>query len=377
MSDIEIVALEPTKKNIRAFVMFAWKIYRNYPQWSPPLIHDQVNYILKGPYHDSGFMQAFMAYSGNRPVGRIIAHFDTRHNEYHNEKRGCVGFFECIDDPEVSRKLFAAAEKWLAEQGMQELYGPLNFLMYDASGLLVDRFDEAPALECVYNPPYYEKLFLDYGFTKRIDWYGYRFPANTKIPESLLKIRDRVYANKEGITFRPPRLDKLGFIEDALKMLDIFNDAWKGNWGHLPITRNQFLFNANSLRRIVKPELLIIAEHHGKPVGFVLSVPDVNQAIRRANGRLFPLGLVRMLLGLRKINRIKVFMLGVLPEYRRKGLDLVFYLETLERARKIGYLEGDCSVIVETNADIITASEHFGAMRHKTYRHFSKPIDPA
>jgi GNAT superfamily N-acetyltransferase len=374
MSDIEIAPLEPTKTNIRKFVTFAWSIYPDYPNWVPPLIHDQVRYILGGPYHDSGFMQAFMAYRGSRPVGRIIAHYDTRHNEYHHEKRGCVGFFECIDDTEASRRLFAAAETWLAAQGMHELYGPLNFLMYDASGLLVDRFDEMPALECVYNPPYYERLFLDYGFTKRMDWYGYRFPADKIIADSLHKIRDRVYANKEGITFRPPRMDKDGFAEDVLKMLGIFNAAWKDNWGHLPITEKQFLFNANSLRMVVKPELAIIAEHHGKPVGYVLSVPDVNQAIKRANGRLFPFGLVRMLWGLRKINRIKVFMLGVLPEYRRKGLDILFYVETLERARKIGYLEGDCSVMVETNTSIITASEHFGAIRHKTYRHFSKPI---
>lgn len=374
MSDVEIVPLEPTKKNIKKFVTFAWSIYRDYPNWVPPLIHDQVSYLLEGPYLDSGFIQAFMAYRGSRPVGRIIAHYDTRHNEYHHEKRGCIGFFECIDDTEVSRRLFAEAETWLAAQGMQELYGPLNFLMYDASGILVDRFDEMPALECVYNPPYYERLFLDYGFTKRIDWYGYRFPGYQKIADSLHKIRDRVYANKEGITFRPPRMDKEGFAEDALKMLGIFNAAWKDNWGHLPITEKQFLANANSLRRIVKPELVIIAEHHGTPVGYALSVPDVNQAIKRANGRLFPFGLVRMLWGLRKINRIKVFMLGVLPEYRRKGLDIFFYVETLGRAKKLGYLEGDCSVMVESNTSIITASEHFGAKRHKTYRHFSKPI---
>ncbi len=374
MSEIEIAAIEPTKRNIRRFVKFAWSVYRDYPNWTPPLIGDQVRYILEGPYRDSGFMQAFMAYRGSRPVGRIIAHYDARHNEFHREKRGCVGFFECIDDTEASRMLFGAAESWLAAQGMGEIYGPLNFLMYDASGLLVDRFDEMPALDCVYNPPYYERLFLDYGFTKRVDWYGYRFPRDRKISGALYKIRDRVLANKEGITFRPPRMDKAGFNEDALKMLEIFNAAWKDNWGHLPITEKQFLFNAASLRRIVKPELVIIAEHHGRPVGYVLSVPDVNQAIKRANGRLFPFGLVRMLRGLREINRIKLFMLGVLPEYRRKGLDVLFYVETLERAKKLGYLEADCSVMVETNNDIIAASEHFGADRHKTYRHFSKPI---
>jgi GNAT superfamily N-acetyltransferase len=356
------------------FVTFAWDIYRDYPNWVGPLIHDQVSYITGGPYHDSGFMQAFMAYRGGVPAGRIIAHYDTRHNEYHREERGCVGFFECIDDTAVSRRLFEAAESWLAERGMRELYGPLNFLMYDSSGLLVDRFDEMPVVECVYNPPYYERLFLDYGFAKRMDWYAYRFVRDQAIPAALYKIRDKVLANDEGITFRSPRMDKKSYAEDTLKMLSIFNAAWEGNWGHLPITEHQFSFFANALRMVVKPELVIIAEHHGKPVGFTLAVPDVNQAMKSANGRLFPFGLVRMLWGMRNINRVKLFMLGVLPEYRRKGLDIVFYVETLERGKKMGYLEADCSVIVETNTSMIRAAEHFGAKRHKTYRHYSKPI---
>jgi GNAT superfamily N-acetyltransferase len=368
----EIVPIPNKKSEIKKFVKFSWKVYKDNPYWVPPLIADQVDYIHKGPYHDSGVIQPFFAYKQGEIVGRIIAHYDRRHNDFFKEKRGCVGFFECIDDTEVSRRLFATAEKWLADQGMKEMYGPLNFLMYDASGILIDNFEDMQVVECVFNPPYYEKLFLDYGFSKAIDWYAYRFYANQKCPAILYKIRDRVINNKEGIVFRNGNPKK--YLEETFRLKEIFNKAWKGNWGHIPLTFRQFARFAEECKPIFKPELLIIAEHYGEIVGFALSIPDVNQALKSVNGRLFPFGIFKMLLSLRKINRTRFFLLGVLPEYRRKGLDIVFYVETLERNRKIGYLEADCSVIVETNKSMIEAIEHFGARRYKTFRHFSKPI---
>ena len=141
------------------------------------------------------------------------------------------------------------------------------------------------------------------------------------------------------------------------------------------LSEKQFNYFAKALKMIVKPELCIIAEHHGNAVGYILTVPDINQALKRANGRLFPFGIFKMLLELRKITRVKLFMLGVLPEYRGKGLDVFFYVETLERGKKLGYSEADCSVMVETNTSIIQAANHLKAIRYKTYRHFSKPIE--
>lgn len=373
MDDIKIEPVSLTKREIKKFVRLAWKIYRNNPYWVPPLIRDQVDYILKGPYHETGVIQPFMAYRGHEPVGRIIAHYDRRHNAYFNEKRGCIGFFECIDDKEIARRLFEAAETWLTEQGMSEMYGPLNFLMYDASGLLVDRFDDMPVLECVYNPPYYEKLFLDYGFNKKIDWHGYRLTRREKLPTSLLdKIKGRALENKNGIVFRNVNPKKYQAETETLR--NIFNKAWEGNWGHLPLSKKQFSYFANALKMILKPELVIVAEHQGKAVGFIMTVPDINPALKKANGRLFPFGLIKMMLSMRNIKRVKLFMLGVLPEYRRKGLDAVFFAESLARGLKMGYQELDASVVVETNKRIKQAAKHFGARQNKTFRHYSKPL---
>lgn len=372
MSRIEIVPIPNTRRDIKKFVRFAWKIYRGNPYWVPPLISDQVKFIHKGSYLDSGIIQPFMAYRDGEPVGRIIAHYDNRHNEYHHQKRGCIGFFECINDTNVSRALFDASKQWLIQQGMQEMYGPLNFLMYDKSGLLINDFDSDPPLEVTYNPEYYVDLFLDYGFKKAIDWYAYRSTIDHELPASLYKMRDKILRSQNGIRFR--NADINNFWEDTRKIGMLFNEAWKDNWGHIPLTDKHFEFFAKELKPVVNPELVIMAEHNGELVAHMLTVPDLNQAIKRANGRLFPFGLLKILWGLKKITRVKIFTMGILKEYRGKGLESFFFLETLERVKKLGYREADMSVIVETNTPLIDILDKVGAERYKTLRHYSMPI---
>lgn len=372
MNRIEVVPIKNTKKEIRRFVMFSWKIYEDNPYWVPPLIAQEVDFIHKGTYHDSGIIQPFMAYRDGEPVGRIIAHYDTRYNERFNRKRGCIGFFECIHDKHVSRALFDACQAWLIEQGMNEMYGPLNFTLYDASGLLIDDFENDPALNLAFNPPYYADLLADYGFKKVIDWYAYRFTRYQGFPPVLYKVRERALRNKRGIRFRDANVKN--FWEESHKMLKVFNKAWEENWGHMPLTEREFDFFAGQLKSVVRPELVIFAEKDGKLVGYILSTPDVNQAIKHANGRLFPFGLIKMLREFRKINRIKIFMMGILPEFRGLGIETYFIIETYERAKKMGYLEADISVIVETNTNMLRMLDKSGAQRYKTFRHFTKSI---
>ena len=159
MSSVTIVPLTNTKSDIKKFVTSAWRFYRGNPFWVPPLISDQVNLIHAGPYHEVGVIQPFLAYRDGKIAGRIIAHYDNRHNEYFKEKRGCVGFFESDNDTGVSRALFGAAEKWLKEKGMSDMQGPFNFTLYDTPGVLMDDYDNIPAVELAYNPPYYPDLY--------------------------------------------------------------------------------------------------------------------------------------------------------------------------------------------------------------------------
>lgn len=372
MSKVQIVRLGRSRSDIRKFVRSAWRFYLDDPTWVPPLIGEQVKQIRQGPYHRHGVIQPFMALRDGEPVGRVIAHYDRRHNEYFGEKRGCIGFFECIDDPDISRKLFRASQQWLSEQGMESMYGPLNFTFYEASGVLIDNFEDPPAIETVYNPLYYGKLFTDYGFAKAVDWYAYRFIREQEIPEKFLRLYKRSLRKSEEIVLR--NVDKKNYREESRRMLEVFNCAWADNYGHIPFTYEEFIRFARELKPVIKPELLIMAEFRGKVVAFILSIPDANQAIRRANGRLFPFGLVRMLLGMRKIKSVRTMLLGILPEYRRKNLLAAMLVETIHRVKNLGYVASDCSLVLENNTAMCKVLKSLGAARYKTYRYYTLPI---
>jgi len=369
---IKIVPLPNNKRDIKKFVKFSWKIYERDPYWVPPLIIDQINFIHKGVYHDTGIIQTFMVYRGNEPVGRIIAHYDRGYNERFNCRRGCFGFFECIDDPDVSNALLDACRDWLISQGMDEIHGPLNFTLYDSSGLLIENFQCDPVVELPHNPPYYQRLLEDYGFEKDIDWYAYRFKGEQDLPEIMYRAREKVRNNKMGISFRFANLKE--YWEEVGRLREVFNRAWEDNWGHMPLSRKHFDHFAKELKPIIKSELVVIAEKDGELVGYILSVPDANPALKRANGRLLPFGLIRMLWGLRRLRKIKIYMMGVVPEFRGYMIEHYLIAETYEQARKLGYEEADISLIVENNKNLIGLLDKAGAEKYKTIRHYRKSI---
>jgi GNAT superfamily N-acetyltransferase len=376
MGPINIVPIPNIKSEIKKFVTCAWRFYRDNPYWVPPLIGDQVSMIHDGPYLEVGVIQPFLAYRDGEIVGRIIAHYDNRHNEFFKEKRGCVGFFESVNDTGVSRALFSAAEKWLKEKGMSDMQGPFNFTLYDMPGVLMDDYDNIPAVELGYNPPHYPDLYTDYGFVKNIDWYAYKITVEERFPRLFYsmweKVKRDLAARKDGLVIREINLKK--FDEEKTKIITIFNEAWGENWGHYPMTERQLDHTVKELKEIVKPEFVLIAEYDGDVAGFILSIPDVNPALQSANGRLFPFGLLKILWGMRSVDRLKTILMGVRPKYRMRGLDAYFYVETAERAKKRGYTMADMSLIVENNNSMRNALVHMGAKIYKTYRFFGKKI---
>ena len=372
MCEIEVRPIPVTKRAIGKFILFAWTIYRDNPHWVPPIISDQVKAITHGVYRETGVLQPFMAYRKGNPVGRVIAHYDNEYNRVSGRKRGCIGFFECLHDREASRALFSACGKWLSEQGMDEMYGPLNFTIYDASGLLMNAYDTESALELAYNPPYYAELFEAYGFQKAIDWYAYRFTADQALPAIAYRVKNKIDNNARGIRFRNADFKKY-WIESE-RMRTVFNEAWKDNWDHLPLNERQWRRYAREVKQVAKPEFVILAEKDDRVIGYTLTIPDVNQAIKGINGRLFPFGLFKLLWNLRKIDRIKVYHMGVLPEYRNVGIETYLIIEIYERAIRMGYVEADLSLVVETNMKLIGVLDRLGAKRYKTFRHFSLPL---
>jgi len=359
------------KKQLKQFVRFPWRVYKNDPYWVPPLISDQMKFLDKerGPFFEFGEAEYFMAFDGEEPVGTISAHVNHQYEKYHDQETGFFGFFECINNQQVADALLAAAQEWLKTKGKVKMLGPMSFCIYDISGMLYQGFDSRPVVLLSYNPPYYNDLMTCAGFTKAIDWYAFMVRQDSQLNPALMRIKERVMRQKD---LKIVPLDMKRFEEHVRMVGRIFSDAWMENWGHVPLTDNQIKHLAAELKLVVEPALTFFAFVDGECVGFSLSIKDANPALQKANGRLFPFGIFKILFAMRKVSRLRTIAMGVLKEHRHRGIDIAFYLNTIEKGVAMGYVESECSIIVETNQRMIKALEDLSAERYKTYRFYEK-----
>ncbi|MBC8184162.1 N-acetyltransferase [candidate division KSB1 bacterium] len=372
-NSIEVIPVK-TKKDLNNFIKLPWKIYKNDPQWVPPLI-SQLKANLdknKHPFFEHSEADFFIAERGKQTVGTIAAILNNRHNEVHNENVGFFGFFETIKDYEVAEKLLARAMEWGAEKKLDCMRGPENYSQNDPCGLLIDGFETPPAILMTHNPKYYQDFIKRYGFTKAMDLWAWQMNAkDTEIPERVKKVVKRI-KERSKVTFR--KISKKHLDTEIELVKQVYNNAWEKNWGFVPMTEREIEHTADELKDIVDEDIVFFAELDGKPIGFSLACPDFNQALIKLNGRLFPFGIFKLLWHARKINRARVIIMGVIPEYRSRGIDSVFYLDTYENAVAKGYTWGEFSWILETNDAMNTALKNIGAEIYKTYRIFEKKI---
>lgn len=369
MEPIRIQQIGNSAREVKKFVYFSKGIYEGNPYYVHPIYSDQVRFICKGPFNRIGEKILLMAYRGDKPVARASFHRSFAHNEYYQTNQGFFGWFEAYEDEEAVRELMQAGEAWLKERGCTSMIGPMNFTIYDEIGILMDAYDKTPALLCLYNPPYYPKLLEKAGFVKEIDWYAYWRDKDAGIPPLMEKIWQRFEKNSRA-KIRPANLKK--WDEEIKAVKDIFNEAWKENWGHVPFNEEQWQNIVRELKRIVIPELALILEVDGKKAGFCITIPDANLAIKKAQGKLFPFGLFKILWNLPKVKTTRTIIMGLLPEYRRHGYDFALVYRTIVDGIKLGFTGSDCSLLVETNRRIIEGVEAMGAYRYKTYRLFRK-----
>jgi GNAT superfamily N-acetyltransferase len=363
------VRIQPvtTRGQRRAFIKLPWRIYRRDPLWVPPLIGQLKETFdpRKNPFYDHADVQLFLALRGDRPVGRIAAVVNRAHNEFHDERTGFFGFFECLNEPFAAGKLLDAARDWLRERGMETLRGPASFSSNDEWGLLVQGFDMSPVLMMPYNPPYYPELLENHGLARAKDLYAYRMRIEEGLPDRLRRMAARI-EQKEGLTIRP--IEMKDFDNELKRIKEIYNNAWSKNWGFVPMTDAEFDHLAKQLKPLVVPELVLFAEINGQPAGFSLTLPDYNQALRHLNGRLFPFGILKLLWHSRKIDHPRILVMGVVHEYQRRGIDAVFYVRTWDAGEKRGYTWGEMSWILEDNEMMKRAMELMGGKVYKTYR---------
>ncbi len=366
-----------TKSDRSTFVKMVFPLYESDPLWVPPLIGEQIEFIdpEKGVFFEHGEAELFLAYRGDKPVGRISAHVNRRYDELYGAGRGFFGFFECENSQDTADALLSSAQRWLRSKGRTSAEGPMSFGVYDELGILIDGFDTPPYLLTVHNPPYYRELLEKAGWEKDVDWYAFRGRkgvTDSRLDPKYFKLTEKVM-KRDGITLRP--MDVKGNMErEAGIVKSIFARAWDENWGHVPLSDAEFERFKKSLVSIVIPELSLVAELDGKPVAMTLSAYDANAAMRKTGGRLFPFGFITLLTGIKKTDRFRLILMGVLEEYRNQGIEIAMYTRVIEDGIKMGFRESEMSMIVENNQKMLSSIERLPVERYKTWRVFKKDL---
>ncbi|MDX1642098.1 MAG: GNAT family N-acetyltransferase [Balneolaceae bacterium] len=339
-----------------------------------PLLMEQKKLIdeKKNPFYNNAEIALFLAKLNGEIAGRIAAIIDHRYNEYHNTKTGFFGFFESIDNENTSNLLFKVAEDWLRDKGMKDVLGPSNPGMMDEIGFLVDGFEKYPSILMPYHKPYYDKLAKTAGYEKEMDLLTYLVTQSSVDRERAERAVKIVRKRLPNLKIRKINLKKIK--EEVHIIREIFNEAWKDNWGFIPLSTEEFDALADDLKMIVDDDFAHIAEIDGKPIGFSVALPDYNQIFRNMNGRLFPFGIFKLLWNKRKIDKIRTALMGVLPEYQGKGIDVLMHREAINNGLEKGVDSSEVGWILENNIQMIRVAERIGGSLDKRYRMYSKKL---
>ncbi|NIM99259.1 MAG: hypothetical protein GTO24_14615 [candidate division Zixibacteria bacterium] len=371
MRDQKLV-IEPVqkRKDLLEFIKFPWQVYKDDPYWVPPLIMERKEFLNKekNPFFKHAEVVLYLARREGQTVGRIAGIVNHNHIEFHQEKAGFFGLFECERHYEVTKALLDSVRGWLKARGMQIMRGPANFSSNEDWGLLLEGFDSPPVIMMPYNPSYYLELVESYGMTKAKDLYAYFIDETLPTPERVVRMAESI-KKKVGVTVR--NVDMKDFKGEVKRIKQIYNSAWSKNWGFIPMTDKEFDHLAKNLKQIVDPHMVFIAEVNNKPAGFSLALPDFNQVLAKLNGRLFPLGIFKLFWHTKvrnKIDGVRIITMGVVPKYQRRGIDTVFYAETYNVGVKRGYKWAEMSWVLEDNVLMNRTLELLGAKVYKKYR---------
>jgi GNAT superfamily N-acetyltransferase len=361
------------QKDLMTFVQFPWEIYQGDRFWVPPLIKDQLLKLSPDhPFRAHSEMILFLARREGKIVGRIAGIIDHHYIEFHQEKVGFFGFFESTPEAEVAEILFSRVAGWLKGHGLEKMAGPMNPSTNDECGLLIEGFDSPPCLMMPYNPSYYPSLLEGFGFKKEMDLYAYWLEQSSFLSDRLDRIMERTKKREPQLWVRPINLRHL---EEELKIIkEIYNQAWSKNWGFVPLTDEEINLLAKELKPLIVSDLVLFAYWGEEPVGFSVSLPDYNEVLKRLDGKIGLLGALKFLYYSRKINTVRVMLLGVKQAFQKKGVEGLLYIETFKRGDRKGYYQGECSWILEKNVLMQHGIEAMGGRRYKCYRIYEMPL---
>jgi len=364
-----------SKRELATFIKLPWRLYRNEQNWVPPLLLERKRFFdrERNPFFRHAEAEYFLAWRDGTPVGRITAHIDSHFNEFQNNDWGMFGFFECENDPEAAQALLQTAEGWLRERGRDRVVGPMDFTTNDECGVLIDGYDLLPTILTNWHHPYYPELIEGAGFSKAMDLYMWSLDVSARntVHEAIWQVAGEV-ESKHGIKVRSMR--KRDMEAEIGRFLEVYNAAWERNWGFVPLTEEEVRHYAKDLKPILDENWAFIAEKDGEVVGAALTLPDYNQVLVHLGGRLLPIGWAKALWYRRKINRVRVFALGVKREWQHAGIAAKFYEMHFDSAERTPQKGGETGWILENNNAMNRAMEGMGGRIVRKYRVFEKPL---
>lgn len=363
------------KQDLDNFLNLPYRIYRDDPNQVYPLLDELKQFFdrKKNPFFNHAVAEQWIALDeSGTVVGRIAAAVDQYSNDHQKEEIGFFGFYEADDNQELANLLLNTARTWIAEQGMQTMRGPGCFTSnHDWFGVQVEGLFNRPVVGMPYNPKYYQQHFEEFGLLKAKDLYAWHMDSSGELPEKIQRLIDRVISRPELVV---RNFDMNRFDEEASLLRTLYNGCWSQNWGFIPMDDEDFAYSAKDMKSMVDPAYILIAEMKGKPVGFSVTFPDFNIATQPMQGRMYPFGWLKFLMGKRKINYARMPLMGVLPDYRKLGVDMALVYRSLQAVYAKGITSGECSWILEDNKAMNRILEGYGAEMYKTYRIYEKPV---
>lgn len=363
---VQVVPVDNLKK-LNDFIQLAWTCKASDPMWVPPLRMDVRNFLNPAthPFYEFGHAQTFIAYRGKKPVGRILVSDDPKLNARKGTNSGAWGMFECLDDLEAASKLFETAREWSCTNFKRSsIIGPMNYSTNYEIGLLTKGFDTPQRYGMNHNPPYYERLVKEAGLTTCQGLYAWWFQSS---PEMLEKWEKRMnwFMKRTQITCRP--FDPRHFEREVQLSRDVYNVSLRDNWNYAELSDREIEVLAKQLIQFADTKHIFLAFDGEKPVGFSITIPDLNEAIKPMNGRVFPFGFLKFLYHRQKIRNARMMVLCIDPQYRRRGISELLVMRTIQRGLEVGYEGGELSWTYRDNTAVNSIIERCGGIPYKEY----------
>jgi GNAT superfamily N-acetyltransferase len=370
--DIDIEQIT-TERGRRTFVKFPWRVYDDDPNWVPPLIPERLEYLDpdRGPFYHHGDVALFLACRGREVVGTVASFVNHRLVEHLGKPEGGFGFFEVLEDYAVAERLLDTACRWLRERDMAYMRGPTSFTDNEQPGVVVEGADCPPVMLEAHTPPYYKTFLERYGMEKDHDLFAWR-AFRSQIGEELEKAHPELFRVADvarqaaNVTIRRIRMEN--WDQELSTALYLFNATLDHLPNHVPLTEAEFRRLGDQIRPFLDPDLALFAETDGRPVAFCVAIPDINRALIHLNGHLFPFGWLKLRYYMSRIDVVTFKLMGILQEYRRRGIDALLYVEAVKAFYEKGYEWLDGSVTSELNPIINIIAYRLGAERYKHYR---------